>query len=272
MPAWSEHFAQVRGLTIHYYRIGGDSLPAIILLHGVMDNGLGWIPVARNLQEHFDVLMPDARGHGKTGGSLEGFSYQLLAEDVAALIRALGLENVYLFGHSMGAMTAAMVAARSPELVRAVVLEDPPFMDPLTAPTRAEEAAEQIQQFFQSLLALKELPTGQRLVIARQYNPLWDEIELAPWVESKLEFNPDVFRHLERVVPWRDLLPRIRCPILLVTGDPEAHAIITDQVAEEGARLWQQGKEIQIAGAGHCIHRDRYAEPMSQIQSFLSEV
>lgn len=272
MPAWSEHYVQARDLTIHYYRTGGESLPTMMLLHGVMDDGLGWIPVARDFRERFDVLMPDARGHGKTGGSLEGFSYQRLADDVVALIGALGLETVYLFGHSMGAMTAAMVAANTSELVRAVVLEDPPFIDPMPAPTRAEEAIEQIQQFFQSILALKALPPEQRLVIARQYNPLWDEIELAPWVESKLEFNPDVFGHLERVIPWRDLLPRIRCPILLVTGDPEAHAIVTPQVAQEAARLWQQGKVIQIAGAGHCIHRDRYAETMPQIQSFLSQV
>jgi pimeloyl-ACP methyl ester carboxylesterase len=272
MPAWSEQYEQVHDLNIHYYRIGGDSLPAIILLHGVMDNGLGWIPVARDLQEHFNVIMPDARGHGKTGGSLEGFSYQLLAEDVKALIRALGLENVYLFGHSMGAMTAVMVAANFPELVRAMVLEDPPLMDPMPSPAEEEQAAAQLQQFFQSLLALKTLPPEQRLVIARQYNPLWGEVELAPWVASKMEFNPDVFGHLERVVPWRDLLPRIRCPILLVTGDPEAHAIVTPQAAQEAARLWHQGKVIQIGGAGHCIHRDRYAETMPQIQSFLSQV
>jgi pimeloyl-ACP methyl ester carboxylesterase len=272
MSAWFERFAQANGLNVHYYRTGGESLPAIMLLHGVMDDGLGWIPVARDLQRQFDVIMPDARGHGKTGGSLKGFSYQLLADDVAALIRALGLGNAYLFGHSMGAMTAAMVAASAPELVRAVVLEDPPLTDTMPAPEGGAQAAAQMRQYFQGILALNELPPEQRLVIARQYNPLWDEVELAPWVASKLEFNPDVFQHLEPVVPWREILPRIRCPILLVTGDPEARAIVTPGVAQEAARLWHRGKVIQIADAGHCIHRDRYADTMPQIQSFLSQV
>lgn len=121
-------------------------------------------------------------------------------------------------------------------------------------------------------LALRDLSPEQRLSVARQYNPLWDEVELAPWVQSKIEFNPEVFQHLERVVPWREILPHIICPILLVTGDPKAHAIVTPQIAQEASRLWQQGEVIQILGAGHCVHRDRYAETMPLIQSFLSRV
>jgi pimeloyl-ACP methyl ester carboxylesterase len=272
MTEWFHGFVQANGLNISYHRTGGSDKPVIILLHGVMDNGLGWIPVARDLQEQFDVIMTDARGHGHTGGSLDNLSYQLLAADVAAFIQALDLEKPYLFGHSMGAMTAAMATANYPELVRAIVLEDPPFTDAAPVQAGGEPTEAPMLQFFQGILALRDLPPEQRLVVARQYNPLWDEVELAPWVESKIEFNLEIFQYLERVVPWREMLPRISCPILLVTGDPEAHAIVTPQIAQEAAHLWQHGEIIQIKGAGHCIHRDRYAETMPQIQAFLSRV
>lgn len=273
MMDWPESYVQANGLNIHYYRTSGSEKPVLILLHGVMDDGLGWIPVARDLQGTFDVIMTDARGHGKTGGSLESFSYRLLADDLAAFIGTLGLKKVSLFGHSMGAMTAFEAAANYPELTRVVVLEDPPFMDAAPFQVEGEPAPAQMLQFFQRLLDLKDLAPEQRLAIARQYNPLWDEVELEPWVASKMTFNPEVFQHMEPIAAsWRDRLPGISCPLLLITGDPAAHAFITPQVAQEAAGLLQHGEVIQIAGAGHCIHRDRYAETMPQIQAFLSRV
>ncbi len=98
MSEWTEGSIKANDLNIHYHRAGGTGKPPILLLHGAMDNGLCWTPVARDLQAHFDVIMPDARGHGLTGGSLENFSYTLLADDVAALIGALGLEKPALLG------------------------------------------------------------------------------------------------------------------------------------------------------------------------------
>lgn len=272
MVEWTENYVKVNDLNIHYTRTGGTDRSQIILLHGVMDNGLCWTPVARDLQEQFDVIMTDARGHGHTGGSLEDFSYNQLAADVAGLIDALSLEKPYLFGHSMGAMTSLAVAASYPDLVRAIVLEDPPFIDkPLNQATE-DRPDESILALFQAILSLKTMSQEERLLAARKYNPLWDEVELAPWAASKVEFNPDVFQHLQGVFPWRELLPRIACPILLVTGDPEAHAIVTPQAAAETAQLWHNGEVIQIAGAGHCIHRDRYTETMPLIRGWLSRV
>lgn len=271
MAEWPDNYVQANGLNIHYYRTGNAGKPVIILLHGVMDNGLCWTPVARDLQGQFDVIMTDARGHGRTGGSLEGSSYKLLADDVAAFIRALGLGSAYLFGHSMGAMTAAVVAANYPELVRALVLEDPPFRD--EEPDQdGQDRAERMLQFFQGILDLRNLSSEERLVAARKYNPRWDEVELAPWAESKVEFNPEVFQHLERDIPWREILSRIRCPLLLVTGDPEAGAIVAPQAAQEAMYLCKRGEVIHIAGAGHCIHRDRYTATTPQIQNFLRRV
>jgi pimeloyl-ACP methyl ester carboxylesterase len=268
MTVWPENTVHVNDIDIHYYSTGDACQPALILLHGVMDNGLGWIPVARDLQQRFALIMPDARGHGQTGGSLEHFSYHELAKDVAGLIRELHLQPSILWGHSMGALTAAVVAASYPELVRMLLLEDPPFLDAL--PTGENDGA--VLQMLQGILSLKMLTPAERLAAARTYNPLWDDIELDPWITSKLEFNPEVFQHLEHTFPWRTLLPRIACPLLLVTGDPSAHAIVTPQIALEACNLLQQGEVVQIAGAGHCIHRDKYKESMAAILPFLSRV
>src|SRR5215469_10687004 len=128
MTAWSEGNVQANGIIIHFYRSGSDQKPSILLLHGITDSGRCWPRVAADLYGSYDVTMTDARGHGHSGTSTD-FSMALLADDAAAVIRALGLEKPYVWGHSMGAITASTLAAAYPDLVRAVVLEDPPLMD-----------------------------------------------------------------------------------------------------------------------------------------------
>lgn len=272
MEPWFEGTVQANDLAIHYHRTGDAARPPLILLHGVVDNGLCWTRVARDLQGQFDVLMPDARGHGQTGGSLENISYDLLAEDVIAFIHALNLEKPILYGHSMGGLTAALVAAFAPDLVRAIIMEDPPFVDaPATEGERAKQAQD-LSQAAQSIAALRSLTSEQRLAAARAFNLTWDEAELGPWVESKVEFDLDIGQYMQTDYPWREPLPRISCPILLITGDPAHQSLVTPQAAEEAARLWRNGEVVHIEGAGHSIHRDRYAETMQAVSDFLSRV
>jgi N-formylmaleamate deformylase len=121
---WAQGMVEANGIRHHYYRTGGEK-PALVLLHGLQESGLTWLRVARALERDYDVVMPDARGHGRSDRAGEQFSEEVLRDDAAGLIRALGLERPALLGHSMGASTAALVGAAYPELVRAVLLEDP---------------------------------------------------------------------------------------------------------------------------------------------------
>jgi pimeloyl-ACP methyl ester carboxylesterase len=267
MTEWSEGDVHANGITIHYHRTGGNNKPSILLLHGIMDNGLCWSRVALDLEGSYDVIMTDARGHGHSDGLATGFSTTILADDAAAVIRALNLEKPYLFGHSMGAITAATVAATYPNLVRAIVLEDPPLVD--KPPGEANEE-QQEQQRWQWIVDLKALPREERIVRAFAMNPNWVEEEIIPWADSKAEFNTAVLEHATFLNdPWREVISRIDCSILLITGDPELHAIVTPKVAQEAAQLWKNGEVMHISGAGHSIHRDRYNETMAAVRAFL---
>jgi pimeloyl-ACP methyl ester carboxylesterase len=53
----------VEGIKIHYYRSGGKK-PPMVLLYGATDDGLCWGRTAYELAERYDVIMPDAQGHG----------------------------------------------------------------------------------------------------------------------------------------------------------------------------------------------------------------
>src|SRR5512139_1092441 len=114
--AWQSAFIQANGLRLHYTRTGGEK-PPLVLAHGVTDDGLCWSPVAAVLAPDYDVIMVDARGHGLSDAPLEGYGPIEQAGDLAGLIKALDLQRPIVLGHSMGASTALVAAARYPELL-----------------------------------------------------------------------------------------------------------------------------------------------------------
>ena len=73
--------------------------------------------------------MPDARGHGNSSAPLQGYLYRDHASDVIGLIQVLGLAAPVLLGHSMGGMTAAVVASQVGTAIRGVILADPTFLN-----------------------------------------------------------------------------------------------------------------------------------------------
>ncbi len=98
MPAhWSEGDIFANGIRQHYYRTGGEKT-ALLLLHGFNEYGLTWLRVARELEQDYDVIMLDARGHGRSDGIASGFSNTLLVEDVVGVIRELKLDRPRVIG------------------------------------------------------------------------------------------------------------------------------------------------------------------------------
>jgi pimeloyl-ACP methyl ester carboxylesterase len=120
-------FVHANGIDIHYTDHGAGE-PLVLLHGGLISTGPIWddAPVAYNphlgeLAAHFRVIAPDTRGSGGTVHKEGTPSASLLADDVAALIDALGLDRPMVCGFSEGALTATILAIRHPDTVRAVV-------------------------------------------------------------------------------------------------------------------------------------------------------
>jgi pimeloyl-ACP methyl ester carboxylesterase len=268
MSQWISGDVLINGVKIHYTRTGGEK-PPVVLLHGFSDNGLCWTRVARALEGTYDVIMPDARGHGLSDGPDEKFSPEQRNDDVAGLITELHLGKPALVGHSMGAGMASSVAAEHPELVSCVILEDPGWRDP-----SPEQTSRPAGDMFQWIRRLKALSRDELVAVCHKESPTWVEEEVEPWADSKIEFNEDLLKGspFGRSVPWREVAGRISCPALLITADPERGAIVTPEVAEEVATLWPDDRVVHIAGAGHNIRREQYALFIGAVVAFLQEV
>jgi pimeloyl-ACP methyl ester carboxylesterase len=266
---YHEGDVQANGVNLHYYRTGGDK-PPLVLAHGFTDNGLCWARVAGALADEYNVVMVDARGHGKSARADVPYSSDDQADDLAGVIRALGLERPPVLGHSMGATTTALMAARHPDLPRCVLLEDPPWF--LGVPPGADEPVE--NPWFTWLRTVHTLSYDDLYEGCKTDNPDWDEAEYGPWAESKQQFDVQVldFVHNTMVHDWRRVVPQITCPLLLITGDAVKHgAIVTPEVAEAIREQARNGQVARIPNAGHSIHRDQFEPYMTVVRAFLRE-
>ena len=73
MTHWQTGIVDVDGLAIHYTRTGGVK-PSLVLAHGFSDDGLCWTPVTQALEADYDIIMIDARGHGRSDAPESGYS------------------------------------------------------------------------------------------------------------------------------------------------------------------------------------------------------
>jgi pimeloyl-ACP methyl ester carboxylesterase len=113
-------YAQVNGLKM-YYEVHGNGDP-VVLLHGsfmtITNNWTQWIG---ELAKTRKVIAVEMQGHGRTADIDRDFSYENLADDVAALLDHLKIPSADLIGYSMGGGVAMQCAIRHPEKVRKVV-------------------------------------------------------------------------------------------------------------------------------------------------------
>jgi pimeloyl-ACP methyl ester carboxylesterase len=104
-----------------YYEESGVGEP-LVLLHGGTDTCQYWDPVIPYLTDRFRVIAPDSRGHVRTDNPSGTLSYPQMADDVIALIAALGLEKPIICGWSDGGQIALEIGIRYPDVARALVV------------------------------------------------------------------------------------------------------------------------------------------------------
>ena len=113
-------YAPVNGLKM-YYEIHGKGEP-LVLLHGafmtITNNWANWIPPLAKTRQ---VIAVEMQGHGRTADIDRDFSYEDLADDIAALLDYLKIKQADVLGYSMGGGVAMQLAIRHPEKVRKVV-------------------------------------------------------------------------------------------------------------------------------------------------------
>ncbi len=109
-----------------YYEIHGDG-PPLILLHGAYMTADAFGPLLPGLAGIRQVVVPEMQAHGRTADVDRPITYEQMADDTAALMRHLELEQADVAGYSMGGGIALQLAIRHPQLVRRLVVASAGF-------------------------------------------------------------------------------------------------------------------------------------------------
>jgi pimeloyl-ACP methyl ester carboxylesterase len=263
MTNWVNGVCETNGIDIHYLRTG-RSKPPLVLLHGLTGSGACWIPLARALEAEYDVVMPDARGHGNSSTPLDGYRYEDHASDVVGLIQGLGLAAPVLLGHSMGGMTAAVVASQLGTAIRGVILADPTFLSPQRQ--REVHESDAVEQH-RRLLSLDKVDVLAQ-ARARHAHRSCEIVELV--TEARLKTRIGAWEVLAPPNPeYHQLVSTICVPILLVIGDAP---VVSLEAARELQNLNPRLRVEQIQGAGHGVPYDQPERFEAVVRPFLRSV
>jgi N-formylmaleamate deformylase len=278
MSIWADDYVNSNGIKIHYYRTGGDK-PKVIFNHGAGDDGLCWTRVAKEMENDYDVIMIDARGHGKTSSGKGDYSSAQRVADLAGVIQALGLDRPVVGGHSLGADTSVNLAAIHPELTRGIFLEDPPIILPGEQfgdgkqEIKMEDIGKMMGKFFRMF---KIMPKFIAVPMARKASPTYPDDEIIPWVNSKKRLNSDFLKSftsmgMDTADPFA-IFKKVTVPILLIIGDKEKMSIVSPESAQKAVEANPKVQVVRLEGASHDIRRTRFDGYMPALKKFLKEI
>ena len=122
LPGFREGIVTVNGIKLHY--VSGGNGPPLILLPGWPETWWSFHKVMPTLARKHRVIAIDLRGMGKSDKPLGGYDKKTMANDIAGLVKALGLGRVDVVGHDIGSMVAYSLASWHAEIVHRLVLLD----------------------------------------------------------------------------------------------------------------------------------------------------
>jgi len=284
-PMFREEFFPLGPVRLNVAR-GPQNGPPLLLLHGVTRRWQSFTPILSALTPRWEISALDFRGHGRSDRHPDGrYFVPDYIDDAAAFVETLS-EPVVIYGHSLGSMVAAGVAARLPDHVRAVVLEDPPFT---TMGERIRQTS--LHSWFSALVphcGSKE-PVGEivrQLAEVRTVAPgaapvrvgdVRDPASLRFTARSLKELDPRVLAPIVSTqwldgFHYPDVLPRVRCPVLLLQADPSVGGMLIDDEASRAGQLIEDCTRIRFPGAGHLIHWLDTESLLRMVLSFLESL
>jgi pimeloyl-ACP methyl ester carboxylesterase len=255
--------AHVNGQNIHFDDSGGNG-PVVIFSHGLLMDRSMFAPQVAALKDRYRCIAWDERGHGATGDATAPFSYYDSADDLAALLRHLGVERAVLAGMSQGGYLSLRAALRHPALVRALILIDTQAMpeDPVTLPTYTAL----VQSWVGGGLSDEIAATIEHIILGAGFAdaPAWK----AKWKKVSAANLLQIFNTLVTRDDLSPKLPEIKVPALVIHGD--ADAAIPLAHAQDMARRLPHAQTAIIAGAGHAANLTHAAAVNPHIERFLA--
>ncbi|MET9710338.1 alpha/beta fold hydrolase [Nocardiopsis alba] len=259
-------FLTLRGRRFGLLDFGGDGVP-LIALHGTFGLASTFSALASYLAPEFRIIALDQRGHGLSdhGGDLGSDAF---VDDAVALLEHLDQGPALLLGHSMGGVVAYRLAARRPDLVRALVIED---IGSITDASELEHPIFDVPDWprsFPDRNALADFLAGQGVPALGYFMDSAHESD-GRW---RLRFDHEDMMAVQHgnAGDFRADWAASAHPTLLLRGGNSP--LLSRERAEEMVRARPGTRLRELAGCGHWVHLDDPRGHAEQVRTFLREV
>ena len=276
------------GISLGYDDTGAG--PAITFLHGLSMSRATWGRFLPDLEARFRVLRLDQRGHGESSHAGDYTLDSYIADAVAFLEGVVG-EPSMLVGHSLGGVVAHGVAQSRPDLVRSVLLEDPPlYVAERLASGLDRDEASPIATFFPLMQQLCR-DMQARGAAVDEYEAMLAAVPsltgagtMADAVgpeavramgEAFSQLDPEVFTPAidgSAISGKPDLSASLACPAVVLRADPKLGPAFS---AEDEARFLQTNQNarvVEFEGASHAIHDEQPARFLEELLALTASV
>lgn len=258
---------KVNGIEL-YYEVHGSGEP-LLLIEGLGYASWQWFRQVEKFAGSYQTIIFDNRGVGESDKPDEPYSIELMADDAAAMLRALGLTKVHVLGTSMGGYIGQKLTLRHPDLVRSLVLACTSF--------GGRHAIPLTQEALKSMLNVKDLLPEQ--IIRQGFGVAFSN--------GYPEDNPEV---VDQLVAWRLAKPTpryawerqfaaaadfdaeeeisgIKVPTLIITGTEDM--VVPAQNSKLLAERIPGAQLITVQGGGHLFFIEKAAKFNRHVLDFL---
>jgi pimeloyl-ACP methyl ester carboxylesterase len=263
-------YAEVNGLSMYYEEHGEAEVtednPALVLLHGGLAGSETFAPILPRLAASRRVVTADLQGHARTADVDRPIRVETLGDDVAALIKHLGLGRADVMGYSFGGGAALRCAIQHPDVVRKLVVVSFPFRQ---------------DGFFEDVRAQQRQMSPESAAFMKQ-TPMWELYErTAPRPEDFPRLVGKMGEWLAQPFDYSEEIRAMRVPTQLVFADADTYPMrhICDWWALLGGGLRDAGWDGAGRPGAHRLavlpgttHYDIFtsAELPGAVESFLA--
>ncbi|MFW0754383.1 alpha/beta fold hydrolase [Pseudomonas sp. H11T01] len=259
--AYFEH----EGCTLHYEEYGHGE--PVLLLHGLGSSALDWEDQIPVLAARYRVIVPDARGHGRSDKPRERYSIAGFSADVIALIEYLNLGPAHVIGLSMGGMIGFQLAVDQPQMLKSLCIVN-------SAPQVKLQTPDEYWQWFKrwslmrvvsmsaigTALGAKLFPKPEQAALRSKIAQRWAKNDKRAYLAS-----------FDAIIGWgvQERLSRVTCPTLIVSADRDYTPVA---LKEAYVKLLPNARLVVIADSRHATPLDQPERFNQTLLEFLTAV
>lgn len=242
----------------------------LAVLHGISTRWQGMMQLIAPLEDRWHVFACDLRGHGKSRRASSYRAIDYFSDTSEFVKHRIGSPTV-LLGHSGGAMAALGAATQVPELIRAVVLLEPPFVQRETSVWPK---------------STNDFMAGVRDVLHGRQTARDILVEFFPGIgEGRIQWFAETFSCVDVAVidvlfegryfeglELELLLKQLTCPVLMVYGEVERGGLVRESDVKFFLAQARNGTAVQIRGTGHYLHAEQPARILDVMTQWIGDL